>query len=168
MKLTVFLSAMLLTTFTFNAIAVDNVAATANSSAAAQQKSSKKKTEIKEVVFNVGLHCENCVKKVTENISFEKGVKDLKVSLEDQTVTVKFDAAKTSEETLKAAIQKLGYPVSAKACCTDGKCKDTQCADGKCTDGKCKDGQCKDGQCKDGQCKDGQCKDGQQVHQHKH
>ena len=161
MKLTVFLSAMLLTTFTFNAIAVDNVAATANSSAAAQQKSSKKKTEIKEVVFNVGLHCENCVKKVTENISFEKGVKDLKVSLEDQTVTVKFDAAKTSEETLKAAIQKLGYPVSAKACCGDHH-KDGKCTDGQCTDGKCKDDKCTDDKCKDGQCKD------DHGHQHKH
>ena len=151
MKLTALLSALMLTTFTFSAIAAGNATVTMETSAS-MQKSSKKKAEIKEVVFNVGLHCENCVKKVTENISFEKGVKDLKVSLEDQTVTVKFDAAKTSEETLKAAIQKLGYPVSAKACCTDGKCKDTQCADGK---------------CKDGQCKDGQCKDGQQVHQHK-
>ena len=150
MKLTAILSALMLTTFTFSAIAADDATATMETSASMQNK---KKAEIKEVVFNVGLHCENCVKKVTENISFEKGVKDLKVSLEDQTVTVKFDAAKTSEETLKAAIQKLGYPVSAKACCTDGKCKDTQCADGKCTDGK---------------CKDGQCKDGQQVHQHKH
>ena len=157
MKLTALLSALMLTTFTFSAIAAGNATVTMETSAS-MQKSSKKKAEIKEVVFNVGLHCENCVKKVTENISFEKGVKDLKVSLEDQTVTVKFDAAKTSEETLKTAIQKLGYPVSAKACYTDGKCKDTQCADGKCTDGKCKDGQ----------CKDGQCKDGQQVHQHKH
>ena len=111
MKLTAILSALMLTTFTFSAIAAGNTAATTETSASMQNK---KKAEIKEVVFNVGLHCENCVKKVTENISFEKGVKDLKVSLEDQTVTVKFDAAKTSEETLKAAIQKLGYPVSAK------------------------------------------------------
>ena len=29
-----------------------------------------------------------------------------------QTVTVKYDPAKTSEETLKAAIEKLGYEVS--------------------------------------------------------
>ena len=41
-----------------------------------------------------------------------KGVKDLKVSLEHQTVYIKFDAAKTSEATLKAAIEKLGYPVA--------------------------------------------------------
>ena len=140
MKLTAILSALMLTTFTFSAIAAGNTAATTETSASMQNK---KKAEIKEVVFNVGLHCENCVKKVTENISFEKGVKDLKVSLEDQTVTVKFDAAKTSEETLKAAIQKLGYPVSAKACCGDHH-KDGKCTDGQCTDNKCKDGQCKD------------------------
>ena len=158
MKLTALLSALMLTTFTFSAIAAGNTAATTETSASMQNK---KKAEIKEVVFNVGLHCENCVKKVTENISFEKGVKDLKVSLEDQTVTVKFDAAKTSEETLKAAIQKLGYPVSAKACCGDHH-KDGKCTDGQCTDNKCKDGQCTDDKCKDGQCKD------DHGHQHKH
>ncbi len=75
-------------------------------------KKPKKKGEVKEVTFNVHLHCENCVKKVQENIAFEKGVKDLDVSLEEQTVAIKYDAAKTSEATLKAAIEKLGYPVS--------------------------------------------------------
>ena len=72
----------------------------------------KKKAELKEVTFSVHLHCENCVNKVQENIAFEKGVKDLKVSLEHQTVYIKYDAAKTSEATLKAAIEKLGYPVA--------------------------------------------------------
>lgn len=74
----------------------------------------KKKGEVKDVVFSVHLHCENCVKKVQENIAFEKGVKDMKVSLEDQTVALKYDASKTSEDALKAAIEKLGYPVSGK------------------------------------------------------
>jgi copper chaperone CopZ len=72
----------------------------------------KKKGEVKEVTFKVHLHCANCVKKVQENIAFEKGVKDLHVCLEDQIVALKYDSAKTSEETLKAAIEKLGYPVS--------------------------------------------------------
>lgn len=71
----------------------------------------KKKAELKEVTFKVHLHCENCVRKVEENIAFEKGVKDLKVSLEGQTVYIKYDAAKTNEEVLKAAIEKF-YPVS--------------------------------------------------------
>lgn len=97
--------------------AVTSVASTvtsAESSVLTDKKPAKKKGEIKEVTFNVHLHCENCVKKAQENIAFEKGVKDLHVCLEDQTVSLKYDAAKTSEETLKAAIEKLGYPVSGK------------------------------------------------------
>ena len=78
------------------------------------KKQTKKKAEIKEVTFKVHLHCANCVKKVRENLSFEKGVKDLKVSLADQTIAIRYDASKTSEQVLKAAIQKLGIPVSEK------------------------------------------------------
>lgn len=66
--------------------------------------------QIKTAVFKTHLHCANCVKKVEENIAFLKGVKDLKVSLSDQTVTVAFDASKTSSEALAAEIVKLGYP----------------------------------------------------------
>lgn len=73
----------------------------------------KSKAEIKEVVFHAHLHCNSCVKKVQENIAFEKGVKGLEVSLEKQTIAVKYDAAKTSVETLKAAIQKLNVPVKS-------------------------------------------------------
>ena len=80
---------------------------------AAQTQKKAKKT--KEVVFDVHLHCINCVKKVQENISFEKGVKGLDVCLDHQTVTVKYDPARTSEETLKAAIEKLGYKVEGVA-----------------------------------------------------
>lgn len=73
----------------------------------------KSKAEIKEVIFHAHLHCNSCVKKVQENIAFEKGVKGLEVSLEKQTIAVKYDAAKTSVETLKAAIQKLNVPVKS-------------------------------------------------------
>ena len=72
----------------------------------------KKKGEIKEVTFVVEIDCENCAKKITENVSFEKGVKDLKVSVADRTVALKYDAAKTSEATLKASIEELGYAVN--------------------------------------------------------
>lgn len=71
----------------------------------------KKKVELKEVTFDVELHCANCVKKVQENIAFEKGVKDLHVCLEDQIVYIKYDAAKTSEDKLRAAVEGLGYKV---------------------------------------------------------
>lgn len=71
----------------------------------------KKKVDLKEVTFDVELHCANCVKKVQENIAFEKGVKDLHVCLEDQIVYIKYDAAKTSEDKLRAAVEGLGYKV---------------------------------------------------------
>ena len=53
------------------------------------------------------------MKKVQENIGFEKGVKALDVSLDKQTITVKYDAAKTSADVLKAAIQKLNVEVKS-------------------------------------------------------
>ena len=77
-------------------------------------KKAKKVKEVKEVVFHVHLHCQDCVDKVVENSSFEKCLKDLKVTCEEHTVPIKYDPAKTSEETLKAAIEKLGYPVAGK------------------------------------------------------
>ena len=92
----------------FSAYAADTVMAGASA-----QIFKKSKAEVKEVVFNVNLHCNSCVKKVQENIAFEKGVKGLEVSLEKQTVAVKYDPAKTSVETLKAAIQKLNVPVKS-------------------------------------------------------
>ena len=79
----------------------------------ADNKPAKKtKGEIKEVTFVVEFDCENCAKKIRENVSFEKGVKDLKVTLADKTVALKYDAAKTSEAALKASIEELGYPVN--------------------------------------------------------
>ena len=84
---------------------------------AAAQKKNKKSKELKEVTWNVNLHCENCVEKVNENLAFEKGVKDLKVSLVEGTVYVKYDPSKTSEETLAAAMKKLGYEVAAACDC---------------------------------------------------
>lgn len=75
----------------------------------------RKKGELKEVTFSVHLHCENCVKKVQENIAFEKGVKDLHVCLEDQIIYIKYDSAKTSVEKLKAAVEELGYKIEGTA-----------------------------------------------------
>ena len=108
-KIIVIIAALM--AFSSAAFAADNSVAVSETQT---QKPKKAKAEIKEVNFHVHLHCANCVKKVQENIAFEKGVKDLKVSLDDQTVALKYDAAKTSEATLKSAIEKLGYPVSGK------------------------------------------------------
>lgn len=79
-----------------------------------------KPKQVETVTFKVHLHCQNCVKKVTENISFEKGVVDLKCSLENGTVAVSYNPEKTSEEKLAAAIKKLGYEVEGKVECCEG------------------------------------------------
>lgn len=73
-----------------------------------------KKAATKTVTFNVSMHCKNCVKKINDNVAFEKGVKDLSVSLDSKTVTVTYDPAKTDVTKLKAALEKLGYKVTLK------------------------------------------------------
>ena len=70
------------------------------------------KKAYKTVTFNVSMHCQKCVKKINDNVSFEKGVKDLAASLDRKTVTVTFDPSKTDVSKLKAALEKLGYQVS--------------------------------------------------------
>lgn len=69
----------------------------------------KPKAEVKEVTYQTNLHCEKCVQKISENVSFEKGVKDLTIDVQKKTVTIKYDVAKTDAEKLAAAIRKLGY-----------------------------------------------------------
>ena len=62
-----------------------------------------------QVVFATSIHCANCGRKVQENLSFEKGVKDLKVDVPGKTVTVTFNPVKTDTLKLKTALKKLGY-----------------------------------------------------------
>jgi copper chaperone CopZ len=106
MKNTIIIILAALMAFSTTAVAADMSAKTEQTA-----KKAKKKAEIKEVTFKAHIHCENCVKKIRENISFEKGVKDLHVCMEDQIISIKYDAAKTNEETLKNAIIKLGVEV---------------------------------------------------------
>ncbi len=102
------LAAVLGFAFTLDASASEVSTAVSTLSAA------KPKAQKKTVVFSTHLHCKNCVKKVQENLSFEKGVKDLKVDLEAQTITVTYDPSKTDETKLAKAINKLGYPAEKK------------------------------------------------------
>ncbi len=73
------------------------------------EKTSKSDENICTITFATDMHCESCVTKINENIAFEKGVKDLKVSLEEERITIKYDKRKTSEEILAASVRKLGY-----------------------------------------------------------
>lgn len=67
------------------------------------------KPVLKKVVYCTDLDCENCAKKIRENVSFEKGVKDLSVDVPTKAVEIQFDSNKTDTTQLRKALNKLGY-----------------------------------------------------------
>ncbi|MDR3118134.1 MAG: heavy-metal-associated domain-containing protein [Mediterranea sp.] len=69
----------------------------------------KKDPKTTEVVFRANMTCDNCKRKIEKNISWEKGVKDLRIDLNKKTVTILFDPRKTNPEILEKAIEKLGF-----------------------------------------------------------
>lgn len=70
------------------------------------------KAKKEKVLFYVYMHCDACVQKIMKNIAFEKGVKDIICSIENQTVEVTYDANKTDIPTLQKAFDKIGKPAS--------------------------------------------------------
>lgn len=72
-----------------------------------------KKTET--VTYTVSMHCQNCVNKLNDKLSFLNGVKDLKVSLKDKSVTIKYDPSKIDETEFVKQIKQLGYTAEKAA-----------------------------------------------------
>ena len=79
------------------------------------------KKDKSKVTFLVSVTCEKCQKHIEENLSFEKGVTGLDVNLPEKTVTIEYREDKTSPETLKKAIGKLGYTAMPMQRKTEGK-----------------------------------------------
>jgi periplasmic mercuric ion binding protein len=54
--------------------------------------------EIKTVFFTTPpqMHCAACENKIKNNLRFEKGIKSIETSVPNQTVTVKYNADKTT------------------------------------------------------------------------
>ena len=67
--------------------------------------------DIKTVVFttNPEMHCENCEKKIKGNLRFEKGIKSIKTDLDSKTVTIEYDADKTTVEKIIEGFKKIRY-----------------------------------------------------------
>lgn len=67
--------------------------------------------DIKTVVLNTTpeMHCANCENKIKSNIRFEKGIKEIETNLTDKTVTIKYDADKTTVEKIIAGFAKINY-----------------------------------------------------------
>ena len=66
---------------------------------------------IKTVVLttNPEMHCTGCEKKIKENIRFEKGIKSIKTNLDDKTITIEYDAEKTTVEDIIKGFEKIKY-----------------------------------------------------------
>lgn len=69
------------------------------------------KKNIQTVIFTTTpqMHCEACEKKIKGNLRFEKGIKSIETNVPAQTVTVQFDADKTTPVKLQQSFSKFGY-----------------------------------------------------------
>ncbi len=93
--------------------------------------------DIQKVVLttNPAMHCQNCEAKIKNHLKFEKGIKKIETSVEDQTVTVTYDADKTSEEAIMGAFSKIKYevkkvePAAEKAPAKCSSCSGSGCCD---------------------------------------
>lgn len=69
------------------------------------QKASSTKT----VSIQTNGTCQSCKEKIEQGLAFEKGVKDVEYDLATAIVKVTYHAGKTDVETLRKAINKLGF-----------------------------------------------------------
>jgi len=69
--------------------------------------------DIKVAVFstNPQMHCAGCENRIKNGLMYEKGIKDIETSIEDQTVTITYDADVISIEAIQEAFGKLRYKV---------------------------------------------------------
>ena len=77
----------------------------------AQEKQKKDKKQTTKFLVE-SMHCDNCVKSIEKNISFEKGVTDMKCNLETKTIEVTYNTDKTSDDKLIAAFDKINRKAS--------------------------------------------------------
>jgi copper chaperone CopZ len=78
------------------------------------------KKEVKEVVLDCDMNCQNCANAVEKQLSFTKGVKAVKADFEKDQVTVQYVTGKTSPEMLIASLDKIDYKASV---CKPNDCK---------------------------------------------
>lgn len=55
------------------------------------------------------MHCDNCEKKIKGNLRFEKGIKSIETNRDLQSVTITYDAEKTTPEKIIQSFQRFGY-----------------------------------------------------------
>lgn len=92
--------------------------------------------DIQKVVLttNPEMHCQNCEAKIKNHLKFEKGIKKIDTSVENQTVTITYDADKTSEQAIIDSFSKIKYEVKK----VDADAKPAKCTGGSCCGSSCK------------------------------
>lgn len=65
-------------------------------------------------VFATDIDCPHCAKKIDNTIPYEKGVKEVKVDVPTQTVTITYDPVKTDDNALVKALAKLKIKAEVK------------------------------------------------------
>ena len=64
-----------------------------------------------ETIKIVGMHCNGCVKSVTNALHKVNGVTGVEVSLADEKAVVQYDQTKTTIDQLNSAVTEAGYEV---------------------------------------------------------
>ena len=88
--------------------------------------------DIKTVVFTTEppMHCEGCENRIKNNLRFEKGIKKIETNVEKQTVTITYDADKTTVENLIKGFEKIDYIATEVK--DGGQPEATECTEGHC------------------------------------
>ncbi len=74
----------------------------------------QKSNKIQKTVFVCNLDCSSCETKIMRSIPYEKGVKNVKVNIENKEVVVKYKKTKNSDQNLIKAFKKIGYKAMVK------------------------------------------------------
>ncbi|MDO4970632.1 MAG: heavy-metal-associated domain-containing protein [Bacteroidales bacterium] len=60
------------------------------------------------------MHCNSCEVRIKENLKYVKGIKSIKTDVATQTVTVTYDADKTTVQKIKDSLKKIQYVATEK------------------------------------------------------
>ncbi|MBN1339035.1 MAG: heavy-metal-associated domain-containing protein [Bacteroidales bacterium] len=77
--------------------------------ATAQQNADNENEKFAEVKIKTSSKCNMCKERIETGLALAKGVKEVELDLEKNTVTVKYRKDKTDEDRIRKALTKIGY-----------------------------------------------------------
>lgn len=55
------------------------------------------------------MHCQGCENRIKNQLKFEKGIKKIETSVEEQRITITYDADKTTPQHLLESLEQINY-----------------------------------------------------------